>query len=346
MRGKTILVFISCSLLLLVAKPTDGFGFVAFFALIPLLHGARMVSSYRSAALGGFVAGAAFFLPGLSWLIQVTAGGWVALSLYCAIYFAAFAVAVKWGARYGAVWNAVVLAAFWILLEYIRGIAFTGFPWLLLAHTQHNFQWFIQSLDVFGALGLGGIITAINVLLYEAWKRKSGTPIATAVVIVAVVCGYGYIRSKTIHLRPSLHVGAIQAAVPQEMKETLEGKYDPDEVLNRYVTQSSYLESEKLDLIVWPETIFLFPYTLNVDPDALEPRYAKYARLAQNALRDLAVRRGAYVLAGASTYLPAELGYVAGRCECDGFLARAPQGIPLVLRLLRRQDDRLGRPSY
>ncbi len=313
MRFKTALVFISCSLLLLAAKPTDGFGIAAFFALIPLLHGTRMVSSYRSAALGGFIAGAAFFLPGLSWLIPVSTAGWLALSLYCAVYFAAYAVAVRWGARYGAIWNAVVLAAVWVLLEYIRGIAFTGFPWLLLSHTQHNFKLFIQSLDVFGSLGLSGIIAAINVLLYESWKRKSGTPIAAAVAIVACVCGYGYVRSKTIHLQPSLRVGAIQAAVPQEMKETLEGKYDPDEVLNRYVTQSHYLESEKLDLIVWPETIFLYPYTLNVDPDALRARagnyYAEYARLGQNAMRDLAVRRGAYVLAGASTYLPAELGY-------------------------------------
>jgi apolipoprotein N-acyltransferase len=213
--------------------------------------------------------------------------------------------------RFGAVWNAVLLAAFWVLLEYIRGIAFTGFPWLLLSHTQHNSELFIQILDVFGSLGLSGIIAAINVLLYESWRRKSGTPLTVAAAAIAIVFGYGYFRTKAIHLRPSLHVGAVQAAVPQEMKETLEGKYDPDGVLERYVTQSRYLESKKLDLIVWPETIFLFPYTLNINPDALENRYANYARLAQNALRDLAVSRDTYVLAGASTYLPAELGYVA-----------------------------------
>src|SRR5215813_13553934 len=152
MRVKMLLVFISCSLLLLVAKPTHGIGIVAFFALVPLLHGTRIVSSYRQAAFGGFVTGAVFFLPGLSWLIPVTVAGWVALSLYCATYFAAFAVAARWGARFGAVWNAVLLAALWVLLEYIRGIAFTGFPWLLLSHTQHQFSLFIQSLDIYGSL--------------------------------------------------------------------------------------------------------------------------------------------------------------------------------------------------
>src|SRR5215471_4122142 len=123
MRVKTLLVFISCGLLLLVAKPINGISFVAFFSLIPLLHGTRMVSRYRTAAFGGLVAGAVFFLVGLSWLIPVTIAGWIALSLYCAVYFAAFAVAARWGSRFGAVWNAVLLAAFWVLLEYIRGIA-------------------------------------------------------------------------------------------------------------------------------------------------------------------------------------------------------------------------------
>src|SRR6185369_9544889 len=112
-------------------------------------------------------------------------------------------------------------------------------------------------------------------------------------------------------LRPSLHVAAIQAAVPQEMKETLEGKYDPEGVLARYVAQTKGLTAKNLDLIVWPETIFLFPYTLNVNPDALVEGNAKDARTAQNTLRDIAQSRGAYVLAGATTYLPADLGYVA-----------------------------------
>ncbi|HET9129833.1 MAG TPA: apolipoprotein N-acyltransferase, partial [Terriglobia bacterium] len=122
---------------------------------------------------------------------------------------------------------------------------------------------------------------------------------------------YGLIRRGSIQLRPSLHVAAIQAAVPQEMKETLEGKYDPEGVLARYVAQTKGLAAKKLDLIVWPETIFLYPYTLNVNPDALEEDNAKYARIAQNTLRDIAESRGAHVLAGATTYLPPELGYVA-----------------------------------
>jgi apolipoprotein N-acyltransferase len=227
------------------------------------------------------------------------------------LYFSGFAIAVRWASRFTSIWSAIFLASIWVLLEYVRGIAFTGFPWLLLSHTQHNFKFFIQSLDIIGALGLSGIIVIINVLLYETWKQKQGRPAFLAFIILGAICAYGIQRAGTIRLRPSLRVAAIQAAVPQEMKETLEGKYDPEGVLARYVAQTKGLTAEKLDLIVWPETIFLHPYTLNVNPDALVDDNAKYARIAQNTLRDIAQNRGAHVLAGATTYLPADIGYVA-----------------------------------
>ncbi|HLQ78368.1 MAG TPA: apolipoprotein N-acyltransferase [Terriglobia bacterium] len=310
-RIKAWLLFISCGLLSFVAAPTHGMGFVAFFSLIPLLHAVRMTPNYRTNFFGGFISGAVFFTFGLAWLTPVTIAGWLALALYCAIYFAAFALAVRWSSRFSTLRSAVVLASCWVLLEYVRGVAFTGFPWLLLSQTQYAFTPFIQSLDVIGALGLSGVIVAINVLLYEAWKQNRVRPALLAVSIVAAISIYGFARVRTIHLRPSLRIAAVQAAVPQEMKETLEGKFDPEGVLARYVSQSQNIGNQKLDMIVWPETVFLFPYTLNVNPAALQGHYARYAETAQATLRDLAESRGAYVLAGATTYLPAEMGYVA-----------------------------------
>ena len=309
------LYFLLSGVLSFAAAPTHGMGAVAFVSLIPLLIGLRQLSSYRSAALGGLVAGTAFFIPALVWLIPVTALGWIVLALYCAVYFSVFAVAIRWASRLPSSWNTLCLAAVWILLEFVRGIAFTGFPWLLLSHSQYGFSLFIQSLDLIGALGLSGLIVALNVLLYEGifkdWKVKRTRPVLLALTILAVTCAYGFVRARSIALRPSLHVGAVQAAVPQEMKETLEGNYDPEGVLTRYVKQTESLPQGKFDLIVWPETVFLHPYTLNVDPAALKDYYAKYATAAQAALRDIAKGRDAHVLTGASTYLPAELGYVA-----------------------------------
>jgi hypothetical protein len=58
------LFFLSSGALMFAAAPTHGFGVVAFVCLIPLLLGVRQLSNYRSAAIGGILAGLAFFLPG------------------------------------------------------------------------------------------------------------------------------------------------------------------------------------------------------------------------------------------------------------------------------------------
>jgi apolipoprotein N-acyltransferase len=307
----TWVLFIVSGLLSLAAAPPYGYGFFAFFSLIPLLHAVRMAPDYRTAFLGGWIAGIAFFVPALVWLIPVTVVGWLALALYCAVYFALFAIAIRWASRFTAVSTALFLASTWVLLEYVRSVAFTGFPWLLLSHSQHNFETFIQSLDIIGSFGLSGIIVVMNVLFYESWKRKQWQLIFAALIVLSAVCTYGYVRAGTIRLRPSLRVAAIQAAVPQEMKETLAGTYDAEGVLARYVAQTNSLAAKKLDLIVWPETIFLFPYTLNVNPNAAKEDDAKYARIAQDTLREIAQSRGTHVLVGATAYLPSELGYVA-----------------------------------
>src|SRR5688572_20672613 len=149
-----MLMFLLSGLLLYASVPPVGFGFAAFLALIPLTHAATRSASYRAAALGGFLSGATFFVPALYWLARVDKLAWVSLALYCAIYLAVFAVLARMiGAR------VLALAAAWVVLEYIRGvIAFTGFPWILLSHTQADFTFFTQILEVVGSYGLGGIL--------------------------------------------------------------------------------------------------------------------------------------------------------------------------------------------
>src|SRR6476660_867539 len=129
--------YIIAGLLLLLAEPPFCYFPLAFFAVIPLLYAAHRSRSYRRTAFGGFVSGVVFFAPGLFWLTSTTTIGWAALSLYCAIYVALFAMLARFTS------SALVLAAGWTLLEFIRGaIAFTGFPWLLPSHSQGPFMIF------------------------------------------------------------------------------------------------------------------------------------------------------------------------------------------------------------
>jgi apolipoprotein N-acyltransferase len=305
------LFFIASGLMIFLASPPFGFGLVAFFSLVPFLHAVRLSPSYRFAALGGFLAGGALFFPGVFWMSNVSYAAWLALAPYCATYLAAFAL-FAYGARTsGTVYNAVLLAACWMLLEVVRGHMFTGFPWLLFSHTQYDFTLFTQVLDITGAYALSGILVMLNALVYASMYRRRG-PALLAAGMFAAICAYGYARMQTITIeQASLRVASVQASVPQEMKETLAGKYDPLGVLHRYVSVTDSIPpGEKVDLIVWPETVLLFPYTLNVNPEVLTRENAEAARVAQSSLAALAGKHGAHILAGATSYLPVEYGYV------------------------------------
>ena len=300
-------LYLISGLLLYLAEPPFGLWPLAFIALIPTMHAAHRARNYRSAALGGFLAGAAFFLPGLFWLTSTTIIGWAALSLYCATYVAVFALLVRWTS------NTLALAAGWILLEFVRGaIAFTGFPWLLLSHSQYRFTPFTQIIDVIGSYGLSGLLIALNALIWTgaiSGKRKN---LWVAAGIVAGVCVYGFIRVQTVTLRQALDVAMVQASVPQEMKEALEGSYDPAGGLKKYLDASATIPGDrKVDLLVWPETVVLSPYTLNVDPAILNDALADDARFAQESLGRLAKTHNSYFLAGSTSFLPASHGYVS-----------------------------------
>ena len=302
-----IFFFLTSGFLLYLAEPAPGLGLLAFVALVPFLRAAAKSKSHKYAAIGGFLSGAAFFFPTLFWLTSTTVAGYFALSLYCALYFAVFALVAR---RTSSV---LVLAACWTLLEFVRGVvAFTGFPWVLLSHTQYDFAMFTQVLDIIGSYGLSGVLVALNVLVYRAIVSRQRKPLLIATGIVAGICIYGFIRMDSIAMERSQRVAMVQASVPQEMKEALAGSYDPKGVFTRYLEQSVNLARDtKVDLLVWPETVVLSPYTLNVDPGVLKKEYAEDARFAQGALGSLARLHNAYFLAGSTSFLPAEHGYVS-----------------------------------
>src|SRR6185436_17946092 len=171
--------FIISGFLLHLAEPANGLGLLAFIALIPFLRASAKSKSYKYAAIGGFLSGSAFFFPTLFWLTSTTVAGYIALSLYCALYFSAFALVAKRTS------NVLVLAACWTALEFLRGaIAFTGFPWVLLSHTQYDFPLFTQILDVIGSYGLSGLLVALNVLAYRAIVNRQRSQLLIAVGIL------------------------------------------------------------------------------------------------------------------------------------------------------------------
>ncbi len=306
--------------LLLLSFPPHGPGFLAFFALVPLLHVAERSRSLRQGFLLGAVSGLAFFIPGAHWISYVSSLGWIALAVYCALYFGVFGLLCRlFYLRSGALYP-FVLAAGWTVLEQARFSLLSGFAWFPISHTQHGFHHFIQFADLFGTHGLGAVVVGVNAALAAGlarWRRcQTFTPrlllgpVAAALALLAVPSLYGIWRLQTLEIVPSLRVAVVQASIPQELKEVFTGVYSPRKILEDYLALSRTLVGQDLDLVVWPETVVLPPYQLNVAPDLLNGSSARSSQLAQSELVRLARQLDSHLLIGAIVRLPPRHGYV------------------------------------
>jgi apolipoprotein N-acyltransferase len=162
--------------LLAAAFPALDLGPLALVALVPLLLVVDTVRPRRAAGLG-YLAGLTFFGLHLLWIAQFLSWtgavawlAWGALSAIQAAAFAAFFALVPATRPLGA-WRLLVLPAAWAVLELLRAYhPIGGFPWGLLALSQHDAGPLLPLARVVGGFGLAAVIVAVN-LAVAFWLR-------------------------------------------------------------------------------------------------------------------------------------------------------------------------------
>src|SRR5215217_1472188 len=162
--------------LLAAAFPALDLGPLALVALVPLLLAVETVRPRPAAALG-YLAGLTFFGLHLLWIAQFLSWtgavawlAWGALSAVQAAAFAAFFALVPATRPLGA-WRLLVLPAAWAVLELLRAYhPIGGFPWGLLALSQHDAGLLLPLARVVGGFGLAAVIVAVN-LAVAFWLR-------------------------------------------------------------------------------------------------------------------------------------------------------------------------------
>jgi apolipoprotein N-acyltransferase len=227
----------------------------AFFALIDDLQP-------RAAALTGGTFGVAFFAFGTYWLYTSIHGFgqapiWLTLLLQTALvilmasYLGLLAYLTNRLWPHGWVRAALALPALWMLLEWLRGWLFSGFPWLSIGYA------FIDS-PLAGWAPVGGVyaVTWSAALMAAAVRyalsreiavRSRLLALASIVLLIALPWALLHIRW-TEPVAAPLSVAIVQGAVPQDLKW---------QESNRQATVEKYtrLTREALGakLIVWPE---------------------------------------------------------------------------------------------
>ncbi|MCB1089006.1 MAG: apolipoprotein N-acyltransferase, partial [Verrucomicrobiae bacterium] len=247
----------------------------------------------RGMALG-YVAGLAFFLINLSWLFELRKvaesvwagiGAWLALPAYLAVYFG------LWGAFTATVgrWvpgevskakgdlfapslrvlrSAFLTGAAWCGLEWLRGIAFTGFGWNGLGVALHESLYLIQVADLVGVTGLSFLIVFCNAV-WAATLIRIGREMAVrsrlrphldfAVAMALIIAVFLYGVTKIVSRpKPTAENSVSLRALLVQLNTPIDEKWDQEHakrIIESYRDLTlGYVESSPFDLVIWPET--------------------------------------------------------------------------------------------
>ncbi|MFA5160458.1 MAG: apolipoprotein N-acyltransferase [Candidatus Omnitrophota bacterium] len=267
-------------LLLALCYPSTSWGFLAWFALVPLLASVHHAQNHSQALGFGLITGVVFFGFSMHWLTHVSTVGWLLLVLVESVYIMVFAwlayVGIK--SQKPVVFKIVWIALAWTVTEVLRSeMPVFGFGWNLLAYSQSSYVPLIQFANVLGAYGLGFLIVLVNASLFCAWfrRRDRGTAlssVAVAVLVLSGLLGYGKMTlAKSLNPKEYLRVSVLQGNIPQSVKWELMAR---EKILEIYEKLTQLAALEQPDIIIWPEAAF--PGYFNRDLQA-----ERVSRLAQ-----------------------------------------------------------------
>ncbi len=246
------------------------FNWVAISWLSPLLLLGiwEHTTSYRQAAITGWLYGVGLFTVGASWVylsIHDYGNTNAALALIITIGFIALIslTTLAHGLLYHAcrtqqsgLNTTIIYPGSWIIQEWLRSHFLTGFPWLLLgyAHVQSPFS---GLLPVLGGLGITGFITLLAGLCYYLIghvKRRIIPVLAITMSLLGLVLPLQQQQWTHRHLAP-LKVALIQGNIDQN------DAFDSQKIHDILLTYDDLTRSVwRHQLIIWPESAIPIPY--------------------------------------------------------------------------------------
>ncbi|HMA85126.1 MAG TPA: apolipoprotein N-acyltransferase [Desulfosalsimonadaceae bacterium] len=283
--GKIILAVLTGGLLT-AGFPEMGVAYAAWGALVFLLFAIRDAGPRKSFMLG-LLAGMVHYLSLIYWLVPtMRIYGYlpvslsllllILLALYLAIYPAVFAFLLTWTGRRPAV-ILIMAPVFWVSLEYLRSILFSGFPWGLLGYSQADYLGLIQFADIFGVYGISAIIVVANAALLvlvlgvskKPWQGVrirgwlAGAGCLAVLAALGAIFGYSQFRMHAMDRlsaeAETLDVGVIQGNIRQLHKWDRRFR---ETTIQKYFDLSQAPDNPTPELIIWPETAapFYFDY--------------------------------------------------------------------------------------
>lgn len=210
---------------------------------------------------GGFLFGLAYFIVGLWWIFislhdiggmnaALSAAAVVLLSAYMAVFFGLASALGKKLQHPRSLLNSAIMAAAWVLMEYLRGQLFTGFPWVGFAEAQVNGP-FAAIAPLLGGLGSTFLVVWASMQL-SRWHQSLMRAAIPVGLSMALMLGLNQLRFTEAIGNP-ISIRLIQGNFEQSLK------WNPSAIAQQIRFYSDAIMEQAADLIVIPETAFPWP---------------------------------------------------------------------------------------
>lgn len=254
----------------LIAKPAlasvllgilsaSGFNFELWWSLVPTIIGfsgylmLQRVASNQRPFLLGWLFGLGHLVAGWYWIgnALITSGLWylyplgvIGLPLLYAPLVGLMSV-LTFKVRDYPCYQVLLFALLWSASEWVRGHAFTGFPWNLTGYIWD--QNLLQMTSLIGIYGLS-LLTIVFLTAFASQNKKF---ILLMVLGGVLGEGWGWYRLQhTANELTGINMRLVQASIPQNQKWVME-RFEQN--LDKHLALS-LLEAEKpLAMVIWPE---------------------------------------------------------------------------------------------
>ena len=211
----------------------------------------------------GYLFGIGYFATGVSWVSvsMVRFGGMslplsIALTVLLVAFLALYIAGIGYlGKKYFSfvglrVQLLVVYPALWVVMEWIRGWLFTGFPWIDIGYSQVS----SPLAGLYAVVGVYGVSLAVAICagcLVQMGCKGINASKKDAVLLVIIVLGSGLLMlvKWSDPIGSPLKVSLVQGNIAQQIKWLPEQR-QPTIDLYMDLTQQHW----DSDIIIWPET--------------------------------------------------------------------------------------------
>lgn len=255
---------------------------LSWVAMVPVLFAVERAATVRGAFVYAWLTGIVGNLGGFYWLVGLLVrfanfpwiGALLSLLVICAyqgLVFGLTGAVVRRVRMHVDLPMAVVAPVSMVTFEKLLPVVFPFYVAITQAWQAHV----IQVADLTGPLGVTALLLMVNGAIYDVLaggRRRWGAAIGAGLVLAAALI-YGRWRIEQVErLRasaPKIAVGVVQPNVPFHMKGNDRLRFAADQ-LRALQEQSSLLQAEGAELIVWPESSYPYILLRNVSRDFSE----------------------------------------------------------------------------